>query len=71
MQNLTIEERESVEVQLLDGRQWRRSERIPHAKRNLKLAYRTKDASLIAIAKTILRRLDYDYYDIATSKERV
>lgn len=70
MQSLTLEERAMVDELLLSGRQWKRSDRIGYAKRQLKLSYRGGSPSAVLIAKTVLRRVDYDYIDKASAKER-
>lgn len=63
MQNLTLEQQVTVKARLVSDRQWRRSERIGHVKRQLWLAHMSRDKSEIAICIAIYRALNYDYID--------
>lgn len=70
MLNLTVEQRKRVDEILTSDRQWHRHVRIGHAKRMLKLAYASQVVAQIAIRQAVFRRLNYDWIDKASAKER-
>lgn len=69
MQNLTSAEVKRVYTILKADRQWRRSERIGFAKRQLWLANR-ENPEKAPIYRAVLRALQYDYVDKAMAHVR-